>query len=62
MRVFGFIVYFMYVENQAKKRKMLQLDAKILPFFDFDEDLVTCEGFYEINNSTLPPWALFRSE
>ena len=32
------------------------------PIFDFDEDLVTCEGFYEINNSTLPPWALFRSE
>ena len=40
MRVFGFIVYCFYVENQAKKRKMLQLDAKISPFFDFDADFL----------------------
>lgn len=30
--------------------------------FDIDDDNVTCQGFYQFNNATLPPWALFRTQ
>jgi ABC-type metal ion transport system substrate-binding protein len=46
MRVFRFILYLLYVENQAKKRKMLQLDAKISPIFDFDADFLMFNKSY----------------